>query len=310
MLPKSRVACQSKFTSCQVLCDIYCICLHLRLFSLIIPVGGVCCCICSTCSWCHNSDIECFAAGNHLFFHYYILFISRHLNYLTTVLLQGGHIIFFQSLSLLGYCLFPLDIGALICLLGINVIIKMMVVLVTFSWSSWAAYPFMSTAVSPRRKALALYPIFLMYVFVGCLVIAVDWVSKFPIASGGHTICAPWCPLFDQNSVTYRYGWSLSCHFFLFDQIRLFFVRLENTMTPPALNCQVVGICFVNFLTEEASRYYNKLQQRKAIWRLWKNYNFQILCTLGSDCYRTYLKALKELPFPNTLKEGFEIVKD
>ncbi|XP_008808334.1 protein YIPF6 homolog isoform X2 [Phoenix dactylifera] len=90
------------------------------------------------------------------------------------VLLLGGHIIFFQSLSLLGYCLFPLDVGALICLLGINVIIKMMVVLVTFSWSSWAAYPFMSTAVSPRRKALALYPVFLMYISVGFLIVAID----------------------------------------------------------------------------------------------------------------------------------------
>ncbi|XP_038983808.1 uncharacterized protein LOC103720424 isoform X1 [Phoenix dactylifera] len=26
-------------------------------------VGGVCCRICSTCSWCYNSDVECFAAG-------------------------------------------------------------------------------------------------------------------------------------------------------------------------------------------------------------------------------------------------------
>ncbi|KAK5830839.1 hypothetical protein PVK06_014634 [Gossypium arboreum] len=80
------------------------------------------------------------------------------------VLLLGGHIIFFQSLSLLGYCLFPLDIGALICLLKDNVIIKMIVVSVTLAWSSWAAYPFMSSAVNPRRKALALYPVFLMYV--------------------------------------------------------------------------------------------------------------------------------------------------
>ncbi|KAJ0090603.1 hypothetical protein Patl1_14279 [Pistacia atlantica] len=56
-----------------------------------------------------------------------------------TTLLQGGQIIFFQSLSLLGYCLFPLDVGALICI-----------------------------------KALALYPVFLMYVSVGFLIIAID----------------------------------------------------------------------------------------------------------------------------------------
>ncbi|KAH1066646.1 hypothetical protein J1N35_031633 [Gossypium stocksii] len=90
------------------------------------------------------------------------------------VLLLGGHIIFFQSLSLLGYCLFPLDIGAVICLLKDNVIIKMIVVSVTLAWSSWAAYPFMSSAVNPRRKALALYPVFLMYVSVGFLIIAID----------------------------------------------------------------------------------------------------------------------------------------
>ncbi|PIN14094.1 hypothetical protein CDL12_13279 [Handroanthus impetiginosus] len=90
------------------------------------------------------------------------------------VLLLGGQIIFFQSLSLLGYCLFPLDIGALICMLNSNVIVKLVVVSLTLAWSSWAAYPFMSTAVNPRRKALALYPIFLMYVSVGFLIIAID----------------------------------------------------------------------------------------------------------------------------------------
>ncbi|RWR91392.1 Yip1 domain-containing protein [Cinnamomum micranthum f. kanehirae] len=90
------------------------------------------------------------------------------------VLLLGGHIIFFQSLSLLGYCLFPLDVGALICMLKDNVIIKIIVVGITLAWSSWAAYPFMSAAVGPRRKALALYPVFLMYISVGFLIIAID----------------------------------------------------------------------------------------------------------------------------------------
>ena len=89
-------------------------------------------------------------------------------------LFQGGHIIFFQSLSLLGYCLFPLDVGAIICMLKDNVILKVIVVSVTLAWSSWAAYPFMSSAVNPRRKALALYPVFLMYVSVGFLIIAID----------------------------------------------------------------------------------------------------------------------------------------
>ena len=87
---------------------------------------------------------------------------------------QGGQIIFFQSLSLLGYCLFPLDVGALICMFKDNPIMKVIVVCVTFMWSSWVAYPFMSTAVNPRRKALALYPVLLMYVSVSFLIIAID----------------------------------------------------------------------------------------------------------------------------------------
>lgn len=90
------------------------------------------------------------------------------------VLLLGGHIIFFQSLSLLGYCLFPLDVGALICMLKDNVILKIVVVCVSLAWSAWAAYPFISMAVNPRRKALALYPVLLMYVSVGFLIIAID----------------------------------------------------------------------------------------------------------------------------------------
>ncbi|PWZ19277.1 Protein YIPF6 [Zea mays] len=90
------------------------------------------------------------------------------------VLLLGGNIIFFQSLSLLGYCLFPLDVGALICMLKDSVILKMVVVTVTLAWSSWAAYPLMSAAVNPKRKALALYPVFLMYISVACLIIAID----------------------------------------------------------------------------------------------------------------------------------------
>ncbi|XP_057842385.1 protein YIP4b [Cryptomeria japonica] len=90
------------------------------------------------------------------------------------VLLLGGHIIFFQSLSLLGYCLFPLDVGALVCMLKNSLLLKIIVVLITLAWSSWAAYPFMSAAVAPSRKGLALYPVFLLYISVGFLIFAID----------------------------------------------------------------------------------------------------------------------------------------
>lgn len=101
---------------------------------------------------------------------------------------QGGHIIFFQSLSLLGYCLFPLDVGALICMLKDNVVAKVIIVCLALAWSSWAAYPFMSSAVNPNRKALALYPVLLMYLSVGFLIIAIDW-SSFP-SRGRESTCS------------------------------------------------------------------------------------------------------------------------
>ncbi|KAM7267787.1 hypothetical protein ACFE04_009953 [Oxalis oulophora] len=104
---------------------------------------------------------------------FFIVFLGLALSWSASVK-KGGHIIFFQSLSLLGYCLFPLDVGAVICMFKDNVIMKVVVVSVTLAWSSWAAYPFMSSAVGPRRKALALYPVFLMYVSVGFLIIAID----------------------------------------------------------------------------------------------------------------------------------------
>lgn len=90
------------------------------------------------------------------------------------VQLLGGSIIFFQSLSLLGYCLFPLDIGAIVCLLKDSKWFRSVVILVTLIWSSWSAYPFVSTAVPGSRKALAVYPVLLLYISIGFLVLAND----------------------------------------------------------------------------------------------------------------------------------------
>jgi len=90
------------------------------------------------------------------------------------VQLLGGSIIFFQSLSVLGYCLFPLDVSALVCQVNSTKLFRSLVVLVALAWSSWAAYPFVSTAVPSSRKALAVYPVLLLYITVGFLVLAND----------------------------------------------------------------------------------------------------------------------------------------
>lgn len=90
------------------------------------------------------------------------------------VLLLGGRIIFFQSLSVLGYCLFPLDVGAIACSFIESRFIRTIVVFGALAWSSWSAYPFVSGAVPAPRRALAVYPVFLLFVSVGFLVLAND----------------------------------------------------------------------------------------------------------------------------------------
>ena len=54
-------------------------------------------------------------------------------------LLLGGNISFFQSVCVLGYCIFPLNIASFICLLGGPLIWRMIVVGVCFFWSTGAS---------------------------------------------------------------------------------------------------------------------------------------------------------------------------
>lgn len=54
--------------------------------------------------------------------------------------LLGGTISFFQSICLLGYCLFPLNMAAIVNLfIGsfVHIIIKLLYVSVAFVWSTW-----------------------------------------------------------------------------------------------------------------------------------------------------------------------------
>jgi protein YIPF6 len=87
--------------------------------------------------------------------------------------LLGGTIGFFQSLCLLGYCLFPLDAAALLCLIlgPAASLAKWIVVPVAVGWASWASVPFIAGAVPPRRRALAVYPLCLLYTAVGWLTV-------------------------------------------------------------------------------------------------------------------------------------------
>ena len=88
--------------------------------------------------------------------------------------LLGGTISFFQSICLLGYCLFPLNIAALLNLMigsFCHVIVKLLYVGVAFAWSTYSSMGFMSEMVPADRKELAMYPVFLFYLFLSWFII-------------------------------------------------------------------------------------------------------------------------------------------
>lgn len=85
------------------------------------------------------------------------------------VILLGGEIVFFQSVCLLGYCLFPLVVVAIICAFVKIKLVRILVTLGCLVWASAATIPFIGNAVPKGRRALAVYPVMLMYVSLAWL---------------------------------------------------------------------------------------------------------------------------------------------
>jgi hypothetical protein len=93
---------------------------------------------------------------------------------LNTVLL-GGHISFFHSVCVLGYCLLPMTLAGLgVCLLGfLWWPLRAIIVGCGVAWASWCASGFMSAVVDDTKKRLAAYPVFLFYIFLGWLILLI-----------------------------------------------------------------------------------------------------------------------------------------
>jgi len=91
-------------------------------------------------------------------------------------LLLGGKVSFFQSVCIIGYCIFPMVVAALIIMIvqwsWSNIIFRITVALGSFAWSTWASVGFLAGMVPATRKALAVYPVFLFYFVISWMVIA------------------------------------------------------------------------------------------------------------------------------------------
>jgi protein YIPF6 len=89
----------------------------------------------------------------------------------------GGKISFLQSVCVLGYCIFPINLAAIAITVLKSIldifILKLALASAAFVWSSYSSMGFMSALVMEDRKELAVYPIFLFYMFLSffCLFI-------------------------------------------------------------------------------------------------------------------------------------------
>merc|ERR1712190_247228 len=86
-------------------------------------------------------------------------------------LLLRGKISFFQSVCVLGYCIFPLVIAAFVSLLLQIIWLKVLFVCVGFTWSTGASVGFMSELVAEDRRVLGVYPVWLFYAAIAWMIL-------------------------------------------------------------------------------------------------------------------------------------------
>mmetsp|Transcript_64643 Transcript_64643/g.114986 ORF Transcript_64643/g.114986 Transcript_64643/m.114986 type:complete len:213 (+) Transcript_64643:80-718(+) len=99
-----------------------------------------------------------------------IVWVGSGIVTLNAVLLKGK-ISFFQSVCVLGYCIAPLVLAAFLSLLLQMIWLKVIFVIVGFSWATRASVGFMKELVPEDRKALGVYPVWLFYVAIAWMIL-------------------------------------------------------------------------------------------------------------------------------------------
>ena len=73
----------------------------------------------------------------------------------------------FQIFCLLGYCLFPLNLSAIIVtLINFNDIIRLTIVLFTLVWSVYSSSDYLKVITNQDQRYLVLYPFILFYLYI------------------------------------------------------------------------------------------------------------------------------------------------
>jgi len=86
--------------------------------------------------------------------------------------LLGGRVSFFQSLCVLGYCIFPLVIAAVVSTFVRILWIRAPVAIGAWAWAVWASINFLDgTKIEQQRIFLAVYPLLLFYFILAWMIL-------------------------------------------------------------------------------------------------------------------------------------------
>ncbi len=85
--------------------------------------------------------------------------------------LLGGKISFFQSVCVLGYCIFPLNVASVLFFFVSNWVFRVLVGGVCYVWATRASVMFMGAMVEEKRRLLAVYPVVLFYIVILWMII-------------------------------------------------------------------------------------------------------------------------------------------
>ncbi|KIJ51090.1 hypothetical protein M422DRAFT_59071 [Sphaerobolus stellatus SS14] len=86
--------------------------------------------------------------------------------------LLGGRVSFFQALCVLGYCVAPLDVAALVACFVRKLWIRAPLAILAWAWCCWAAVNFFDgTKIEQQRILLAVYPLLLFYFILAWMIL-------------------------------------------------------------------------------------------------------------------------------------------
>lgn len=79
----------------------------------------------------------------------------------------------FQMLCLLGYCLFPLNLSAIIVtIFNFNDIIRLIIVMASLCWSIYSSSDYLKAISNQDQRYLVLYPCILFYIYISWFIFA------------------------------------------------------------------------------------------------------------------------------------------